>query len=289
MNPRSSRREQYATALVRRINPGLLRDLDRARADANNALAGLDALRSRLDLGDDLRRVFHETRSTADYTAAFDAEAPLVTCIVATFNRSSALTQRCIPSLLAQSHRNIQVIVVGDRCTDDTAAQVARITDSRLEYVDLVDRAEYPSNPRHRWMVAGGPAMNKGLRLAQGSFITHLDDDDFHEPNRVEALVRICQEERADIAWHPYWAEQRNSSWTLMESLEFRPGMVTTSSLFYHSWLKRIEWDPTSYLNAEPGDANRVRKISWLDPKAVRLDQPLLKHYREMSTIFGTK
>jgi hypothetical protein len=273
------------SALIRRIYPGLEQEIGRARTDAHMALVALDALRSRIDLGDEARVAFEDARTTTDYTAAFVTPEPLVTCIVATFNRSYELVNRCLPSLLGQSYKHLQIVVVGDRCTDDTAKQVAQIADSRVEYVDLVDRAEYPKDARLRWMVAGAPAMNEGLRRAQGAFTTHLDDDDFHEPHRVEALVRQCQQDRADIAWHPYWAQKRDNSWELRPSPEFRPGMVTTSSLFYHSWFTRIEWDVNSYLYAEPGDGNRVRRMSWLGPRTVRHDEPLLKHYREMTTI----
>src|SRR5690349_16352207 len=44
-------------------------------------------------------------------------EQPLVTVCVATFNRGRLLTERCIPSILGQTYRNLELIVVGDGCT----------------------------------------------------------------------------------------------------------------------------------------------------------------------------
>src|SRR5262249_3071656 len=103
-------------------------------------------------------------------------ERPLVSVCIPTYNRPRLLTERSITSVLAQTYTNLELIVVGDGCTDETEEAIAGIEDSRLRFVNLPTRGVYPSDPVRRWMVAGTPAINRALALAQGDYITHLDD-----------------------------------------------------------------------------------------------------------------
>ena len=70
---------------------------------------------------------------------------PLVSVNVATYNRAKLLTERCIPSVLGQTYDNLELIVVGDGCTDETEELVAEIDDPRLTFVNL-PRDSYPED-----------------------------------------------------------------------------------------------------------------------------------------------
>ena len=58
-------------------------------------------------------------------------------------------------------------------------------------------------------------------------------------------------------------------------------GSVTTSSVFYRSWFKKIPWDANAHLMMEPGDWNRFRCIKYFQPVMLRHPEPLLRHYCE--------
>lgn len=237
--------------------------------------------RSRQDLGFEFAARFQEARRSDEYQAAFTTELPLVTIIIATYNRAQLLIERSVDSALNQTYRNLQVVVVGDHCTDDTFERLAAVDDPRLEVVNLPSRGDYPVDPYRRWMVAGSPAMNEGLRRARGQWVTHLDDDDRHPLHRVEYLVREAQARRVEFLWHPFRREWEDGSWETIAANDFAAGAVTTSSIFYHSWLTRIHWDINAHYSLEPGDWNRLRKFAWLDVKRERVDEVLLDHYRE--------
>ena len=241
----------------------------------------LDVLRSRMDVPDELFDQFQRDRKSPEYQAAYDRPEPLVTACVATYNRGALLVERSVKSLLAQDYRNLEVIVVGDGCTDDTAERMARISDDRLRFVNLAQRGQYPDVPEWRWMVAGTLPINHALELARGDFITHLDDDDEHAAHRISTLLQVIRETRADIVWHPFSWELRPGIWKLNRARRFRWMGVTTSSVLYHNWFKRIPWDINAYRFREPGDWNRFRKFKYLGVKAVRHPEPLLKHYKE--------
>lgn len=241
----------------------------------------LEDTRSRIDVGLDLAREFQRAREADEYQRAFSDSRPTVSICVGTFNRSDLLVGRCLPSLLSQTYPHIEIIVIGDGCSDDTEERVKSLDDPRIIFENLFKQGPYPSDPRRRWQVAGTASVNRALELASGTFITHLDDDDEHAPERVERLLELAQAEHADLVWHPFHAQGRDGTWALNDAATFEHARVTTSSILYHSWFKRLPWDVEAHFYDEPGDWNRLRKIRWLGAHLVRHDQPLLRHYRE--------
>ena len=105
-----------------------------------------------------------------------DGERPLVSVIISAYNVADYIGA-AIDSTLAQTYPNLEVIVVNDGSTDDTAAVIERY---RADVV-IVDRPN------------GGPsaARNSGLRVARGALIAMLDGDDTWLPDRIERLVDL--------------------------------------------------------------------------------------------------
>lgn len=241
----------------------------------------VDLLKSRYDVGDELFDRFHADRTSAEYLSAYENPEPLVSYCIATYNRGRLLAERALQSILNQDYTNIEIIVVGDCCTDDTEARIRGLGDSRIRFINLPERGKYPDDPNWRWMVAGTVPMNLALSHARGDFITHLDDDDEHQQDRVAKLVSFIRESRADFVWHPFWRETPDGKWELKPCPRFRRYEVTTSSIFYHRWLAQIPWDIHAYRYHEPGDWNRMRKFKYLGVRAARYPEPFLRHYRE--------
>lgn len=243
----------------------------------------LDAMRSKLDVDTDLIERFENDRVSDEYNKVFAEESPLVTVCVATYNRGSLLVERSLASIVGQDYKNLEIIVVGDCCTDDTEERVAAIGDDRIRFVNLPERGRYPEDPMQRWMVAGTKPVNHALEMATGSFITHLDDDDEYTPDRIRLLVDFIQETRAELVWHPFKSQSGHRGWNVNKAKDFACGQVTTSSIFYHKWFSNIPWDINAYRYHEPGDWNRLRKIQYLGARLARHSGYLLRHYREQN------
>jgi glycosyltransferase involved in cell wall biosynthesis len=240
-----------------------------------------DPIRSARDLGLKAPFDFKLERQTTEYRAVYDNPHPLVSICIATYNRADLLRKRSLRSVLAQTYPNIEIIVVGDACTDHTAEVMAEVAEPRLKFVNLQKRGEYPEDPFLRWMVAGSAAMNHALSIAQGDFITHLDDDDEHAPERVELLLEYTRRTRAEIVYHPFRYEVAPDEWRINKASSFRFKKVTTSSIFYHRALRHIPWDLHAYRYREPGDWNRLRKFKFLGAHKLRHPGVFLSHYRE--------
>ena len=110
---------------------------------------------------------------------------------VGTYNRGELITERCLPSILAQTYHNLEIIVIGDACTDDTFDRIKKFSDKRLKYFNLKQRGNYPRIRKFRWMVAGSIPFNHALRMTTGDFITHLDDDDEYSPIQNREAVKV--------------------------------------------------------------------------------------------------
>jgi glycosyltransferase involved in cell wall biosynthesis len=240
-------------------------------------------LRSAHDLGLHRLLAFQWRRRTARYRAVYEKSEPLVSICIATYNRAQLLRDRAVRSCLAQTYSNIEIVVVGDACTDETADVMGAIADPRVRFVNLPQRGKYPDDPLLRWMVAGTAPVNHALSLARGDFITHLDDDDEHAPERVESLLACMRQTRADFLYHPFRYETAEGEWLINEAEEFRLGKATTSSIFYHRYFQSLPWDPEAYRYHEPGDWNRLRKVAFLGAKVRRHPGVFLTHYREQN------
>jgi glycosyltransferase involved in cell wall biosynthesis len=185
--------------------------------------------------------------------------------------------------VLNQTYGNLELIVVGDCCTDETEEALAEIDDPRLTFVNLPQRGPYPADPVLRWRVIGTPAWNKGLALARGDFITHLDDDDEYTLDRLEKLVKFASEEGCDLVWHPYWWETETGEWRLQEAHKFLPEQVNNVSVFYRSWFRKIPYNFDAHLLMEVSDWNRLRRIKYINPVCRRYPEPLFKYYNSRS------
>ncbi len=106
----------------------------------------------------------------------------LITVIIPTYNRASMLKQ-AIESVRNQDYPNIEIIVVDDASTDDTADVVQSLGDQRIRYF------------RHE-KNSGGAATtrNTGLREAKGKYIAFLDTDDEFVSTRLARLHKLFNE-----------------------------------------------------------------------------------------------
>lgn len=110
-----------------------------------------------------------------------------VSVIIPTYNRA-ATVGRAVRSVLQQSFRDLEVIVVNDASTDDTPEIIAGFADPRLRYVV------------HAMNRGGGAARNTGIDVAAGEYIAFLDADDEWLPKKLERQVAVMQHRDAPVA-----------------------------------------------------------------------------------------
>ena len=122
------------------------------------------------------------------------AENPKVSVIIPVFNAGETL-QIALDGLLEQSLRSLEVIIVDDGSTDDTAS-VARdytIRDPRVRYMaNDVNMGAYPTR-------------NNGMKAARGEFVTVHDSDDWSHPQKLERQLQPLLMDESKIASFSSW------------------------------------------------------------------------------------
>ncbi len=98
--------------------------------------------------------------------------------VVATYNRSEVL-KRCVESVLAQSYKDFELLIVDDGSTDNTASMMKDFNDHRVKYIQL-DK-NYGS---------ATPARNRGIDDMTGDVLIIWDSDDVLLPCALEILKR---------------------------------------------------------------------------------------------------
>ncbi len=101
---------------------------------------------------------------------------PAVSVVITTFNRARSL-QRALESVLAQTFRDYEVIVVNDGSTDATASLLLGYGD-RIRVVSQENRGI-------------GPARNRAMDEARGRYVAFLDDDDWWHPDKLAVQLEF--------------------------------------------------------------------------------------------------
>ena len=102
-----------------------------------------------------------------------------VTVVIPTCNRPELAT-RAVHSALAQTHRDLEVIVVVDGPDEATHEALARVGDERLRVIGLPERGKAPN------------ARNVGARNARGKWVALLDDDDEWMPSKISVQLELA-------------------------------------------------------------------------------------------------
>lgn len=113
---------------------------------------------------------------------------PLVSVVLPTFNRSH-LIARAIKSVLNQTYRNLELIIVDDGSTDATQATVSDISDDRLRYIRL----------EHN--VGANAARNIGISNAVGEYIAFQDSDDEWRPQKLLVQISAINDSGSQVAF----------------------------------------------------------------------------------------
>jgi glycosyltransferase involved in cell wall biosynthesis len=218
-----------------------------------------------------LKEEFPIISKTIEYKEVFNKENPLVSIVTTTYNNSYDLINTSLKSILNQTYKNLQIIVIADHSTDNTDLEMSKIHDTRIIYQNLSIRSNYPGKTkRHVWLTAGTIPMNLGISLAKGDFTTFCDQDDSFVVDRIEKLLSYAKEKKSDFIHHPFYIGTLGNIKQKYNSPSLSLGNVTTSAIFHHKFFNQISWDINCWKIDEPGDWNRFKKFIEIGAKIDR-------------------
>jgi hypothetical protein len=197
-----------------------------------------------------------EPAAASAVTPARSVRAPLVSCVMPTFNRRLFVPQ-AVRYFLRQDYPAKELIVVDDgpEPVDDLLPDDPRIRYHRLETRTVL-----------------GTKRNLACDLARGPIIVHWDDDDWASPERVSVQVAALTSGQADVcgvASLLYYDPASSSAWRFSWPARFRPWAAGPSLCF----AKEL-WSRSPFPEVAIGEDTRfvfssaVRRITYVDQAA---------------------
>lgn len=168
-------------------------------------------------------------------------KAPLVTVIIPTYNRANKLND-AINSVLQQTYKNIQLIVIDDGSSDHTDELIKNFP--QLEY--------YKQD--HAGQAA---ARNNGLKRSSGELIASLDSDDVWDCTFLERCVSKIQNDQLDFVFANWSQETRiGEPWTFLNKDPFLIPYFTETE---DKWIKLEDADLRKiYIEACPSPSSSL-------------------------------
>lgn len=118
---------------------------------------------------------------------------PLVSIITPTFN-SQEFIKQSIDSILDQSYKNWELILIDDASTDETVKIITN-------YISKHDNISLIQNAKNQ---GAGVSRNKGINQAKGDFIAFLDADDLWLTNKLEVQINLMLKKNVDVCFSSY-------------------------------------------------------------------------------------
>ena len=110
----------------------------------------------------------------------------LVSVVVPTYNAVKFL-DNTLQSIINQTYSSLEILVIDDGSSDNTADLVKHIKDDRIRFIEL----EHQGAPGH--------CRNHGLQIAKGELLIYFDSDDYMEPTMIEKMVALYKQNQVDI------------------------------------------------------------------------------------------
>lgn len=165
---------------------------------------------------------------------------PLVSILVPVYNVEKYI-ERCARSVFEQSYENLEFIFVDDCTPDNSIAILERVIE------DYPDRKKNVQIIHHQKNKGLGAARNTAVEACKGSFVYHVDSDDWLEHNAIELLVNKQLETDADIVsgrtcidspFHQQYMDYLSAGWYMDKETLLRN--VLTRKVTAVLWLRLI-------------------------------------------------
>lgn len=229
------------------------------------------------------RERLRQLRADPAYEQPYMEPEPLVSVIIATADDTGTLRERAIPSVLAQTYQNFEVVVVGDAAPDEACVAVESFGDARLRFSNLPYRGPYPDEHVARWYSSGTQPFNEAAQLARGLWIAPLADDDAFRPEHLERLLGHARAERLELAYSPMAMHANPLAADEVSSVgRFPPEIFEfgyQAAIFHHGLAEIFELDLADAALGLPNDWGFARRLMESGVRLGMLDEHTVDYY----------
>ncbi|MFC4735418.1 glycosyltransferase family 2 protein [Bacillus daqingensis] len=157
----------------------------------------------------------------------------LVSVIIPVYNVEKYIAE-CLNSVIKQTHKELQIIIVNDGSTDNSKKIVDTFIDSRIVLIDQVN---------------GGlsHARNSGIEKIEGVYVVFVDSDDYLHPDCIKKMVQAAETNLADIVQTNYYYMWSSGQKVLATGLKENQSCLMGNhqmikELIHNQYIKNFAW-----------------------------------------------
>ncbi len=211
----------------------------------------------------------------------------MISIVIPAYN-VKAYIDRCLDSVVNQTYRDLEVILVDDGSTDGTSkvCDIRGQQDSRITVV-------------HQENGGLSAARNTGLNYCHGEYVFFLDSDDYLEENAMEIMLKKAEETEADIVCcgiRKVYDRQAAESFTRdcnleLNSVEAVREMMVSNTVCSTAWNKlyrRSLWKDMFYpLGKKHEDEFITYKLLYAANRVIYIGREFYQYYQRSDSIMG--
>ena len=130
---------------------------------------------------------------------------PLVSVVIPTYNHAFFLG-KALESVINQTFKNWEAIVIDNNSTDDTNKVVNKINDPRVKYLKI----------NNNGVIAR--SRNLGIKFAKGDWIAFLDSDDWWSKEKLEICLNNT-DDNVDLIYHDLEVKYKNTKFSVKKKI----------------------------------------------------------------------
>ena len=153
-----------------------------------------------------------------------------ISIIVPVYNAEKYI-KKCLDSLVNQTKKEIEIIVINDGSKDDSEKEIKNFKDTRIKYIKNKNQGI-------------GKTRNQGIKEAQGKYLMFIDSDDYIEKDTCEVLFNKAEEDNLDLVVCDFYREDENENKIEEKVLDFE----NTNLKNYPEILSKINLSPWNKL-----------------------------------------
>lgn len=139
--------------------------------------------------------------------------------VIIPMHNSSKYILECIDSVINQTYKNLEIILVDDRSKDSTLKKVNKIKDKRIKIIKLKKNS------------GAAVARNKGIEASTGDYICFLDSDDYWKLDKIEKQVDFIKDKAFIYSEYQYLRNKKTHIAHVPMSLTYKQ-LLKNSAIF---------------------------------------------------------
>ena len=139
--------------------------------------------------------------------------------IIIPMHNSSKYILECIDSVINQTYKELEILLIDDKSSDKTIRKIKKIKDKRIKIIKL------------RENMGAAMARNTGIKAATGDYICFLDSDDYWKLDKIEKQLKFIKDKAFIYSKYEYLRKNKTHIANVPESLTY-DGLLNNSAIF---------------------------------------------------------